>query len=58
MSISAVYEENIGAMVLATSTRMTPVSNHISSKYHWLRQNVGKEFVIWKIELETRRHIY
>ena len=40
---------------MATSTIMTPTSNHISVKYHCLRQHVGKEFVIWKIESENKK---
>ena len=44
-----VYDYNNGAIVVATSTRMTPISNHISIRYHWFRQNVGKESVICNI---------
>ena len=52
VSSSTIYEENNGAIVVATSPRMTPTSKHISVKYHWFRQHVGKEFVIRKIESE------
>ena len=34
VSSSTVYEESNGAIVVATSPRMTPSSNHISVKYH------------------------
>ena len=34
---------------------MTPTSKHISLKYHWFRQHVGKEFVIMKIESESQK---
>ena len=34
---------------------MTPTSNHITIKYHWFMQNVGKEFVIWKIRSENQK---
>ena len=50
VSSSTIYEDNNGAIVVATSPRMTPTSNTISVKYHWFKQNVGEEFVIWKIE--------
>ena len=53
VSSSTVYEDNNGAIVVATSPRMTPSSKHISVKYHWFRQNVGKGFVIRKIESEN-----
>ena len=46
LSSSTVYEENNGAIVVATSPRMTPSSKHIAVKYHWFRQHVGKEFLI------------
>ena len=50
-----IYEDNNGDIVVATSPRMTPKSNHISVKYHWFRQHVGKELVIWKIESENQK---
>ena len=50
VSSSTIYEDNTVAIVVATSPRMTPTSNHIAVKYHWFRQHVGKEFVIRKIE--------
>ena len=34
MSSVTVYEENIEAIVVATSLNMTPTSNHIAVKYH------------------------
>ena len=55
MSISTIYEDNNGAIVVASSTRMTPTSKHIVVKYHWFRQRVGKEFVIRKIESENQK---
>ena len=42
VSSSTVYEDNNRAIVVATSPSMTPSSNHISVKYHWFRQHVGK----------------
>ena len=55
VSIFTFYEENNEAIVLATSPRMTPTSNHISVKYHWFRKHVGKEFLIGEIELENQK---
>ena len=55
VSSSTVYEDNNGYIVVATSPRMTPLSNHIAVKCHWFRQHVGKEFVIWKIESENQK---
>ena len=50
LSSSTLYEDNTGAIVVATSPGMTPTSDHISVKYHCFRHYVGKEFVIRKIE--------
>ena len=55
VSSYTIYENNNGDIVVATSPRMTPTSKHISVKYHWFRQHVGKEFVIWKIESENQK---
>ena len=55
MSNSNVYEYNNKAISVSKSKMMTPASNHISVKYHWLRQYVGKKFVIRKIESEIQK---
>ena len=55
LSISTIYDDNNVAIVVATSPRVNPTSNHIVVKYHWFRQHVGKEFVIWKIESENQK---
>ena len=39
VSSATVYEDNNGAIVVATSPMMTPTSNHISVKYHWFRKH-------------------
>ena len=46
---SKVFEDNQGAIVVATSPRMTPTSKFIAVKYHWFREHVGKAFDIVKI---------
>ena len=55
VSSSTVYENNNGAIAVATSPRMTPSSKHIAVKYHWFRQHVGKEFVIRNTESENQK---
>ena len=52
--ISNIYEDNNGAIVLEKSPGMNPTSKHISIKYHWSRQKVGKESLIHKIESENQ----
>ena len=34
------FEDNAGALQVATSPRMTPTSKFIAVKYHWFRQHV------------------
>ena len=53
VSRSTIYENNNGAIVVATSPRMTTTSKHVAVKFHWFRQHVGKEFVIRNIESEN-----
>ena len=55
LSSSTIYEDNDGAIVLATSPMMNPTSKHIVVKYHWFRQHLGKEFLIRKIEPENQK---
>ena len=38
---------------MVTILSMTPKSKHTAVKYHWFRQQFGKEFVIRKIESEN-----
>ena len=37
-----VYEGNDATIVVATSPRMNPTSNHITSKYNWFMHPIGK----------------
>ena len=55
VSSFTVYEDNNGAIVLATSPRMPLKSKHISVKYNWFIQHVEKEFVIRKIKSENQK---
>ena len=41
VSSFTIYEENNGAIVVATIPMMTPTSKHIAVRYHWFRQHVG-----------------
>jgi len=38
---SKIFEDNNGALTLATSPRMTPRSKHIAVKYHFFREHVS-----------------
>ena len=58
VSSSTIYEDNNGAIAVATSPGMIPTSKHIAVKYHCFRQHVGEEFVIRKIESEIRKQIF
>ena len=55
VSSSTIYEDNIGAIVVATSPSMNPTSKHISVKHHWFRQHVGMKFLIQKIKSENQK---
>ena len=55
VSSYTVYEETNGSISVATSSSMTPTSNQTATKYHWFRQQVGKEFVIREIESENQK---
>jgi hypothetical protein len=38
---STVFEDNNGALGLATAPKLTPRTKHIATKYHWFRNQVG-----------------
>ena len=46
----AVYEDNQGAIQVATIPRANPTSKHLAVKYHWFRERTLIEFEIDKIE--------
>ena len=50
VSISTVYGENNGEIIVEISLSMTLISNHISVRYH-----VEKEIAIWNIKLENQK---
>lgn len=48
---SSVFEDNNGALILATSPRMTPRSKHIAVPYHFFREHVANGTInIFKVE--------
>ena len=49
VSISTVYKDDTGVIVVTISLITTPTSRKISVKYHWFRPHVGKEVAIRKI---------
>ena len=42
-------------MVAGKSPSMTSTSKHIYVKYHWFKNHVLKEFLIWNIESENKQ---
>jgi hypothetical protein len=51
ISKSTVYEDNNGAIRVATCPKLTPTSKFIAVKYHWFRQHVESgEVKIVKVE--------
>ena len=58
VSSSTIYEDNNEAIFVATGPRMTPTSKHITVKYHWFRQHLGKEFLFGRSSQKTRKQIF
>ena len=54
---STVFEDNNGALALATSPKITPRTKHIAVKYHFFKTNVSpsKGLVIKAIESENQK---
>jgi hypothetical protein len=50
---STVFEDNNGALILATVPRMTPRSKHIAVKYHWFKSHVGPHTGIEIVKVAT-----
>jgi hypothetical protein len=50
---STVFEDNNGALSLATSPRITPRTKHIAVKYHHFRDSVGKDKQIDIVKIDT-----
>ena len=43
---STVYEDNHGCLRLATTQRMTPLTKHIGTSYHWFHSHVKNKTVV------------
>ncbi len=54
---STIFEDNNGALGLATAPKLTPRTKHIAVKYHWFKSHIGKEqgFVIRKVEFKNQK---
>lgn len=50
---STVFEDNNGALSLATAPKMTPRTKHIAVKYHHFRSHVGKDKGIEIVKIDT-----
>ena len=53
-TMSEVFEDNNGALTLATAPRLTPQSKFFAVKYHFFREQVGKTIDIKKIETKEQ----
>jgi hypothetical protein len=54
---SNVYEDNSGALSLATAPKMTPQTKHIAVKYHHFLSHVGIEKGIEVIKVNTNEQL-
>lgn len=54
---SVVFEDNNGALALATAPKLTPRTKHIAVKYHFFKDHIGesKGIKIVKIESEFQK---
>ncbi len=54
---STIFEDNNGALSLATAPKLTPRTKHIAVKYHWFKSHIGEDkgFVIRKVELRDQK---
>ena len=54
---STIFEDNNGALGLATAPKLTPRTKHIAVKYHWFKSYIDEAqgFVIKKIGTEEQK---
>jgi hypothetical protein len=50
---STIFEDNNGALGLATSPKMTPRTKHIAVKYHFFKDHIGEDKGIRIIKIDT-----
>ena len=51
---SAIFEDNMGCLQLATVPKMTPHSKHIAVKYFWFHLQVGPDKGITIVKCDTK----
>ena len=51
---NTVFEDNQGAITIATSPHLTPTSKHIAVKYHWFHDHIGKDFEIEHVDTDNQ----
>ena len=50
---STVFEDNNGALGLATAPKLTPRTKHIATKYHFFRDQIGRDKGIEIVRVDT-----
>jgi hypothetical protein len=50
---STVFEDNNGALALATAPKLTPRTKHIAVKYHFFKDHIGEEKGIRIVKIES-----
>jgi hypothetical protein len=50
---STIFEDNNGALGLATSPKMTPRTKHIAVKYHFFKDHIGEDKGIRIVRIDT-----
>jgi hypothetical protein len=51
---STVFENNSGALSLATSPKINPRKKHIAVKYHHFRESVGEDKGVSIVKIDTK----
>jgi Reverse transcriptase (RNA-dependent DNA polymerase) len=54
---STIFEDNNGALGLATAPKLTPRTKHIGVKYHWFKSHIGEEqgILIKKVDTHLQK---
>ena len=50
-----IFEDNNGALGLATAPKLTPRTKHIGVKYHWFKSHIGEERGINIVKVESEK---
>ena len=51
---STIFEDNNGALGLATAPKLTPRTKHIGVKYHWFKSHIGEDKGILITKVNTK----